>query len=622
MRLTTYDPTAEPSEGRGWATLRSVLPYLWPTGRIGLRIRVVLALIFLGAAIGASATVPFLLKAAVDSLTGLEGGVIAAPVALVIAYGFARVLQQSLGELRDAVFVKVGQHAIRNVARQTFEHMHGLALRFHLERQTGGLSRVIDRGTKGIDFLLRFTLFNILPTAMQILIFCGILLANYDAWFASITLITITGYIAYTFIVTNWRLKYRRQMNQRDTEANTKAIDSLLNYETVKYFGNERHETDRFDESMAGYQRAAIKSQRSLMTLNIGQGVIVSIGLVLVMMLAGFGVARGAMTVGDFVLVNAFLIQLYMPLSFLGTVYREIRQSLIDMEKMFELVRVAPEIVDKPGAPDLRPEGGAIEFDRVDFGYDADRRILRGVSFRVPAGRSVAIVGPSGAGKSTISRLLFRFYDVSDGAIRIDGQDLRDVSQASVRAAIGVVPQDTVLFNNTIRYNVRYGRPTASDTEVEHAARLAHIDGFIRDLPAGYDTMVGERGLKLSGGEKQRVAIARTILKRPLVLLFDEATSALDSRTEQEIQTNLKEVSRDRTTLIIAHRLSTVVDADEILVMEAGRIVERGRHGELLVHGGIYAKMWARQQAERSEQAIARLREPDPRFEVPLAGED
>ena len=622
MRLTTYDPMAEPSEGRGWATLRSVLPYLWPAGRIGLRIRVVLALVFLGAAIGASATVPFLLKAAVDSLTGVAGGIIAAPIALIVAYGFARVFQQALGELRDAVFVQVGQHAIRTVARRTFEHMHGLALRFHLERQTGGLSRVIDRGTKGIDFLLRFTLFNILPTMLQILIFCGILLVEYGVWFAGITLITIVGYVAYTFVVTNWRLKYRRQMNVRDAEANTKAIDSLLNYETVKYFGNERHETERFDQSMAGYQRAAVRSQSSLATLNVGQGVIVSIGLVLVMMLAGFGVVRGAMTVGDFVLVNAFLIQLYMPLSFLGTVYREIRQSLVDMEKMFELARVASEIVDQPGAPQLRPEGGEIEFDRVDFGYETDRQVLRGVSFRVPAGRSVAIVGPSGAGKSTIARLLFRFYDVSAGAIRIDGQDLRDVTQASVRAAIGVVPQDTVLFNDTIRYNIRYGRPAASDAEVARAARLAHIDDFIRHLPAGYDTMVGERGLKLSGGEKQRVAIARTILKRPLVLLFDEATSALDTRTEQEIQANLGEVSRDRTTLIIAHRLSTVVDADEILVMEAGRIVERGRHGELLAKGGIYAKMWARQQAERSKTVVEPADGRGRRVEVPLAGED
>ena len=622
MRLSTYDPAAEPVERRGWETLRTLLPHLWPAGQIGLRIRVVVALLFLGAAIGASATVPFLLKAAVDALVGTDGGLIAAPIALIVAYGFARVLLQALGELRDAVFVRVGQHAIRNVARQTFEHLHSLALRFHLERQTGGLSRVIDRGTKGIDFLLRFTLFNILPTSLQILIFCTILLVHYGGWFAGITLLTIAGYVAYTFTVTNWRLKYRREMNVRDAEANTKAIDSLLNYETVKYFGNERHETERFDHSMAGYQQAAVKSQASLATLNIGQGVIVSTGLVVVMVMAGFGVVDGVMTVGDFVLVNAFLIQLYMPLNFLGTVYREIRQSLVDMEKMFELLRVASGIEDKPGAPPLRLNGGEVEFDRVDFAYEPDRPVLRGVSFRVAAGKSVAIVGPSGAGKSTISRLLFRFYDVSAGAVRIDGQDLRDVAQASVRAAIGVVPQDTVLFNDTIRYNIRYGRPGASDAEVEAAARLAHIDGFIASLPMGYDTMVGERGLKLSGGEKQRVAIARTILKRPLMLLFDEATSALDTHTEQEIQANLKEVSLDRTTLIIAHRLSTVVEVDEILVLEAGRIVERGHHAELVVKGGSYAAMWARQQAERAKQAAEPALEIEPPVRALPAGED
>ena len=601
MRLSTFDPAAESVQRSGWATLGGLLPYLWPAGKPWLKLRVVLALVFLGAAIGIAATVPFLLKWAVDALTGTDGAAIAAPVALIVAYGAARVLQQAFGEMRDAVFAQVGQHAVREVARKTFEHMHALSLRFHLERRTGGLSRVIDRGTKGIDFLLRFTLFNILPTAFQILIFCGILLVRYDFWFAAVTLATIAGYIYFTFVITDWRLKYRRDMNTKDSEANTKAIDSLLNYETVKYFGNERHETQRFDWSMEGYQKAAVKSQTTLATLNIGQGVIVSTGLVIVMVMAGFGVVRGVMTVGDFVLVNAFLIQLYMPLNFLGTVYREIRQSLVDMEKMFELIRVTPEIQDKPGAPPLAAKGGAVSFKDVHFTYEDGRPVMRGVSFDVAPGKTVAIVGPSGAGKSTISRLLFRFYDVDSGAVEIDGQDLRDVTQDSVRAAIGVVPQDTVLFNDTIRYNIRYGRPSATDAEVEEAARLAQIDDFVRAMPNGYDTMVGERGLKLSGGEKQRVAIARAILKRPEILLFDEATSALDTHTEKEIQASFSQVSANRTTLIIAHRLSTVIDADQILVMQAGQIVERGRHQELLAKRGHYAAMWARQQAEREE---------------------
>ncbi len=599
MQLSTFDPAAEPVQRSGWATLSGLLPYLWPAGKPRLKLRVVLALVSLGAAIGVAATVPFLLKWAVDALTGTGGAAIAAPIALIVAYGAARVLQQAFGEMRDAVFAQVGQHAVREVARETFKHMHALSLRFHLERRTGGLSRVIDRGTKGIDFLLRFTLFNILPTAFQILIFCGILLFRYDLWFAAVTLVTIAGYVYFTFVVTDWRLKYRRDMNTKDSEANTKAIDSLLNYETVKYFNNERHETERFDRSMAGYQKAAVKSQTTLATLNIGQGVIVSTGLVIVMIMAGFGVVSGIMTVGDFVLVNAFLIQLYMPLNFLGTVYREIRQSLVDMEKMFELIRVTPEIQDKPNAPALEAKGGAVAFHDVHFTYEDGRPVMRGVSFEVPPGKTVAIVGPSGAGKSTISRLLFRFYDVDSGSVQIDGQDLRDVTQDSVRAAIGVVPQDTVLFNDTIRYNIRYGRPSASDAEVEEAARLAQIDDFVRAMPNGYDTMVGERGLKLSGGEKQRVAIARAILKRPEILLFDEATSALDTHTEKEIQASFSQVSANRTTLIIAHRLSTVIDADEILVMQAGQIVERGRHQELLARRGHYAAMWARQQAER-----------------------
>jgi len=597
MRPTTFDPATDPPLGNGPKTLVRLLPYLWPAGRVGLKLRVLLALALLAAAIGVSALVPFLLKWAVDELTPNANAAVVAPIALVVAYGAARVTMQAFGELRDGVFARVGQNAIRQVARRTFAHMHRLSLRFHLERRTGGLSRIIDRGTKGIDFLLRFTLFNIVPTLLQILIFCGILLVRYDIWYALVTFCTIVGYVYYTFRITDWRLGYRRDMNTRDTEANTKAVDSLLNFETVKYFGNEAHEARRFDRSLAGYQKAAVKSQTSLAALNIGQGVIVAFGLVLVMAMAAFGVEAGRLSVGDFVLVNAFLIQLYMPLSFLGTVYREIRQSLVDMEKMFELIDVTPEIEDKPGAPALQVSGGSVTFDNVLFNYDERRPILRGLSFTVPAGKKVAIVGPSGAGKSTLSRLLFRFYDVSGGAIRIDGQDLRDVTQDSIRAAIGVVPQDTVLFNDTIRYNIRYGRPGAGDDEVEQAAKMARIDDFIRSLPDGYDAMVGERGLKLSGGEKQRVAIARAILKKPHVMLFDEATSALDSRTEKEIQESLAQVSADHTTLIIAHRLSTVVDADEILVMSSGRIIERGRHSALLAKQGEYAAMWARQQA-------------------------
>ncbi|HJP23643.1 MAG TPA: ABC transporter ATP-binding protein/permease [Alphaproteobacteria bacterium] len=572
------------------------MPYLWPVGRPGLRLRVVVALCLLAAAKFANVYVPFLYKAAIDALSLENIALIVVPVGAIVGYGLARVLAQAFGELRDAVFIKVGQNAIRSVALQTFEQLHRLALRFHLERQTGGLSRSIERGTKGIQFLLTFSLFNILPTLFEILLVVGILLYNYTPWFGLLTLLTISGYIAFTLAITEWRTKFRRQMNDMDNEANTKAIDSLLNYETVKYFGNEGHEAERYDASLARYEQAAIRSQTTLSYLNIGQGVIVSAGLIAVMLLAAQQVKAGVMTLGDFVLINTFLIQLYLPLNFLGFVYREIKQSLVDMEEMFKLLRVNAEIIDRPGAKALEPNGGEVEFTDVDFSYEADRGILQGVSFRVPAGRTVAIVGPSGAGKSTISRILFRFYDVSAGSVRIDGQDIREVTQASLRDSIGIVPQDTVLFNDSIKYNIRYGNPGASDADVFEAARLAAIHDFVEGLPEGYDTMVGERGLKLSGGEKQRVAIARTILKEPRILLFDEATSALDSHTEREIQTALKQVSADRTTLVIAHRLSTVVDADEILVLDQGRIVERGRHADLLALEGNYAAMWARQQ--------------------------
>lgn len=598
--------TAAPAAGQhrhDGQTLIALVPFLWPPGEAGLKMRVVIAMACLGAAKLVNVTVPFFYKAAVDSLTIQGAAAVALPLAAIFAYGAARVGAQGFGELRDAVFAKVAQNAIRRIALQIFRHLHGLSLRFHLERQTGGLTRVIERGTRGTEFVLRFMLFNIMPTLVEIALVCGLLFAGYGIVLAAITFFTIVGYIVYTLIVTQWRTKFRREMNKRDTQANTRAVDSLLNYETVKYFGNEEHEARRFDRSLERYERAAVQSQVTLSLLNIGQGFIIAIGLVAVMGVAAAGVRAGEMTVGDFVLVNTFLIQLYMPLNFLGFAYREIKQGMVDMEKMWEMLGIAPEIRDRPGAAALNVQRGEIVFDNVEFAYDPRRPILRGISFTVPAGKTVAIVGPSGAGKSTISRILFRFYDVKSGQVLIDGQDIREVTQVSLRAAMGIVPQDTVLFNDTIAYNVGYGRPSAEKAEIEEAARLAHIDTFIARLPDGYASMVGERGLKLSGGEKQRVAIARTILKAPPILLFDEATSALDSQTEQEIQQNLREVSANRTTLVIAHRLSTVVDADEILVLDQGRIVERGRHRELVALGGLYADMWARQQEAAEVQA-------------------
>ena len=479
---------------------------------------------------------------------------------------------------------------------ETFQHLHALSLRFHMNRQTGGLSRAIDRGVKGIEFLLNFTLFNILPTLLEIFMVCGLLWAFFDFWFALVTFVTIGSYVAFTLYVTEWRLKYRRQMNDKDNEANTKAIDSLLNFETVKYFGNEDHEARRFDQAMRGYESAAITSTLSLSAVNVGQGGIIAAGLVVLMLMSGHGVVSGTMTLGDFVMVNTYLIQLYLPLNFLGFVYRQIRQSLTDMEDMFELLQVSQDVSDKPGAGDIALNGAELRFDGISFGYDDRRPILHDVSFTVPQGQSLAIVGPSGAGKSTISRLLFRFYDADQGKITIDGQNISEVTQKSLRSSIGIVPQDTVLFNDTILYNIAYGRPGASREEIEHAAKLASIHEFITALPDGYETVVGERGLKLSGGEKQRVAIARTILKQPAILLFDEATSALDTATEREIQSSLREVSRGRTTLMIAHRLSTVVDADQVMVLSGGRVVETGRHPELIEQGGLYAEMWSRQQ--------------------------
>jgi ATP-binding cassette subfamily B protein len=598
----------EPDErlGEGLRALKGLAPYLWPRDSFELRARVVLAILLLIAGKLVNITIPLFYKHAVDALTAPGARIVVVPVAMILAYGAARVLSQGFNELRNAVFAKVGQRAVRRLALSTFRHIHALSLRFHLERRTGGLARAVERGTAGIEFLLSFMLFNVVPTLFEIAVVCGILWRLYDWSFAAVTLVTIIAYIGFTFLVTDWRIRFRREMNTRNTEANTKAVDSLLNYETVKYFANEAHEAERYDRALHAYERAAVRSETTLAVLNVGQGAIIAAGLIGVMVLAGNGVAAGTMTVGDFVLVNAYLLQLYTPLNFLGMVYRNIKQSLTDLEQMMALLRVEPEIVDRQGAPPLSVASGAVNFRLVEFRYDPRRPILREIDFAVPPGGKFAIVGASGAGKSTIARLLFRFYDVDRGAIEIDGQDIRAVTQDSLRRAIGVVPQDTVLFNDTIYYNIAYGRPGASRAEIEEAARRAHIHDFVMSLPDGYDTMVGERGLKLSGGEKQRVAIARVVLKAPKILLFDEATSALDTRTEREIQASLAEVAADRTTLVIAHRLSTVIDADQILVLDGGRVAERGDHRELLARGGLYATMWARQQeAAEREAALA-----------------
>ena len=579
-----------------------LMPLLWPRGEVVLKLRVVVAVALIIGAKLIGIGVPLIYKQAIDALSDKSVAVV--PVALIVAYGMARVGAQIAGELRELVFSRVAQRAIRLIALDVFKHLHALSLRFHLERQTGGLSRAVERGTTGIEYLLGFTLFNILPTLLEIVLVSAVLWRFYSVGFAVATLATILCYIGLTISVTQWRVRFRREMNERDSDANTKAIDSLLNYETVKYFANEAHEAARFDKAKRAYEQAAIRSQSTLSMLNIGQGSIIACGLITVMVMAGQGVASGSMTIGDFVLVNSYLLQLYAPLNILGMVYRNVKQSLTDVEAMYRLLAEPAEIEDKPDAPDLVVPRGRIVFDHVSFAYDPRRPILDGVSFEVPPGRTVAIVGPSGGGKSTIARLLFRFYDVGSGSITIDGQDLRDVTQLSLRRAIGVVPQDTVLFNDTIYYNVAYGRPEASQEEVEQAARLAQIHGFVQRLPDGYRSRVGERGLKLSGGEKQRVAIARVILKQPSVLIYDEATSALDSHTEQEIQASLREVSAERSTLVIAHRLSTVIDADEILVLDGGRIVERGRHAALLAQQGAYAALWQRQRraAERAAE--------------------
>ena len=590
-----------------WRTIRALLPYLWPRGEAGLRVRVVAAATALILAKVATVVIPIVFARAVNDLSPKTGPLVI-PAALIVAYGILRICSSGFGELRDALFVAVQQRATRVVGRETFEHLHELSMRFHLERQTGGLSRIILRGTTGIQTVLRLATFNIVPTIFELLLTVGIIWHIFGWLYALITLTAVGSYMVFTFAFTSWRLKFRREMNETDNVAQTKAVDSLLNFETVKYFGNERHESRRFDESLAAYEKAAVRSQVTLHALNIGQAAIVAVGLAVLMLMAARGVAAGKLNVGQFVLINTYLMQLYQPLNMLGFVYWQMKQGLVDMEQMFTLLREKQDIEDKPDAAHFPHEGGpvSVEFHDVRFGYAANREILHGISFRAEPGRKVALVGPTGSGKSTISRLLFRFYDVTSGAVLIDGADIRDLTQASLRGAIGVVPQDTVLFNDTIRYNIAYGRPGATKAEIEEAARLAQIHDFITRLPEGYDTTVGERGLKLSGGEKQRVAIARTILKNPRVLVLDEATSALDTATEQEIGAALRQVARDRPTLVIAHRLSTVVDADEILVLREGDIVERGTHPKLLAAGGVYAAMWAAQSQEQEAETRRR----------------
>ena len=589
------------------------MPYLWPKGRPDLRARVILSIFFLILAITATTVSQNFLGYAVDQFgTTPSRAVLATVLALVAAYAISRILMQAFAQIRDGVFAKVQYHAMREVAVQTFAHVHTLSLRFHLERKTGGLSRVIERGTKGIDTLLSFALFSIFPTIFLFVIYSAMLWHTFNVWVAATAIAMVVAYTWFTFAITRWRIAFRREMNQSDTDANTKAVDSLLNFETVKYFNNEAHETRRFDFSMEKYSRASIQSQISLSILNTGQAAIMALGQGVVLVLAAMMVKSGQVSVGKFVAANLIIIQLYQPLNLLGTVYREITQGLVDMEAMFRLLRQPREVTDKAGAKPLAVSGGAIRFDKVVFSYDPERTVLKGISFTVPAGKTVAVVGPSGAGKSTISRILYRFYDIKSGNVTIDGQDIRDVTQESLRAIIGIVPQDTVLFNDTVRYNIAYGRIGANEAEIKEAARLAQIDKFIQLLPQGYESMVGERGLKLSGGEKQRVAIARTILKNPPILLLDEATSALDTGTEREIQGALSEVSQGRTTLVIAHRLSTVIDADEILVLDHGEIIERGRHAELIDRGGHYAAMWNKQREAAAAREKLKEVENDP----------
>jgi len=599
--MMTDTPTPPPP-ATGWQTISRVAPYLWPRGETGIKLRVIIALAMLLISKLIAVGTPFLYKGAVDALApGADstGALLAlGAVGLVVAYGMARLMTVGFQQLRDAVFAVVGQRALRRLALETFTHIHRLSLRYHLTRKTGGLSRIIERGVKGVDFLLRFLLFSIGPLFLELILISAVLVWWFDAWYLAAIVVTIGAYVWFTFAITEWRVKIRKVMNDQDTDANQKAIDSLLNFETVKYFNAEAREARRYDKAMEGYEAAALKTNYSLAFLNFGQSFIITTGLVVVMVMAAIGVDRGLLTVGDFVMVNAYMIQITMPLNFLGTVYREIRQALVDMGEMFGLLGQRPDVVERDGARTLVTTGAAVRLQDVSFAYDPARPILRDVTLDVPAGTTLALVGSSGSGKSTIGRLLFRFYDVTEGALTIDGQDIRDVTIDSLHQVIGVVPQDTVLFNDTILYNIAYGRDGATRAQIEDAARAARIHDFILSLPEGYETQVGERGLKLSGGEKQRVGIARTLLKNPKILLLDEATSALDTQTERDIQDSLRAMGKGRTVITIAHRLSTVVDADQIAVLDAGQVVERGRHDELLAKGGRYAQMWARQSRD------------------------
>ncbi|WP_295733665.1 ABC transporter ATP-binding protein/permease [uncultured Bartonella sp.] len=610
--------TVSADSGNTFRTILNLWPYMWPSDRPDLKLRVLWAVLYLVLSKLVLISVPYFFKYATNALAvdytppSWLPAIFAAPFMMVLAYNVARILQAGLNQLRDALFATVGQHAVRRLAYQTFVHMHELSLRFHLERRTGGLSRVIERGTKGIEAIVRFSILNTAPTVLEFALTALVVYISYGWHYMSVVAITVGLYTWFTIKASNWRISIRREMNESDTEANTRAIDSLLNYETVKYFGNEDLEAKRFDSSMAGYEKAAIKTWISLGWLNFGQAVIFGAGMAVMMLMSAYEVMHGTQTLGDFVFINALLMQLSIPLNFIGSIYREVRQGLTDIEAMFDLLDVKQEVTDAPDAKPLIVKEGEIRFNHVEFSYDTNRQILKDIDFSVPAGKTVAIVGPSGAGKSTISRLLFRFYDVQKGSITIDGQDIRSVTQKSLRNAIGMVPQDTVLFNDTIAYNIRYGRPDASDEEVKKAAEMAQIGDFIAQLPDGYQSMVGERGLKLSGGEKQRVAIARTILKAPPILILDEATSALDTATELEIQYALDVVSRGRTTLVVAHRLSTIIGADEILVLKGGRIIERGKHDELLAKGGLYASMWHKQlEASKAEEQLRKIREED-----------